>query len=241
MKNRIEEFQNDRMMKLIPWNELPTWMQHKEVRQYYRLLSERKTLLRRKRIFDVMLSGFLIVVLSPLMLLFALLIKMDSPGPVFFRQCRVTQYGKKFHMHKFRTMITDSKGNSLTSREDDRITRVGRFLRKYHLDELGQLFDVLDGNMTFVGTRPEIPEYVLRYTPEMRATLLLPAGITSLASIIYINEAAMIGENDQEEVYVKKILPEKMRINLEELPRLGICHDIGVLLCTAAAVLFGGR
>ena len=173
----------------------------------------------------------------------ALLIIMDSPGGAFFRQERITQYGRRFRIHKFRTMVKDAerKGSLVTTSGDARVTRIGEFLRKYRLDELPQLIDVLKGDMSFVGTRPEVTKYVKKYTKEMRATLLLPAGITSEASIRYRDEAELLeGAEDADRVYLEKILPEKMAINLQALRDFSLWSDLKTMAGTVLAV-FGGR
>jgi len=176
-------------MMLCRWEKLPEEMRTLEVYDYYVILQGRKTSLFFKRVSDIVLSFIMLIILTPLFLLLAVIIKADSPGPVFFRQVRVTQYGRTFRIHKFRTMFVGSyKGAPVTLNGDARITRVGRFIRKYKIDELCQLIDVLAGNMTLVGTRPEVPHFTEKYTPEMMATLLLPAGITCLASIYFKDE-----------------------------------------------------
>ena len=178
-------------MILRKWEELPSEMQTPEVRKYYDILKKKKFSLFLKRLFDVTVSFILLVLFSPVFLILAIAIKLDSKGPVFYRQTRVTQYGKEFRIFKFRSMVTDAdKGSLLTVGGDSRVTKTGRFIRKYKLDELSQLIDVFRGTMTFVGTRPEVPKYVEKYTPEMMATLLLPAGITSEASIYYKDETS---------------------------------------------------
>ena len=172
-------------MLLKKWDMLPAFMQTESVREYYDILSHKKISLVVKRLFDIVASFVLLIILSPFMLTIALLIKADSHGPVFFRQERVTQYGRTFRIFKFRTMVdgADRKGSLVTVGNDSRITRMGQLLRKIRLDELPQLINVLTGDMTFVGTRPEVRKYVEAYTDEINATLLLPAGITSRASI----------------------------------------------------------
>ena len=188
-------------------------MQIPEVREYYEILSERKKSLIFKRFFDVVVSFVLLILLVIPMLMIAVMIRMDSPGAIFYRQERVTAYGKKFMIHKFRTMIAnaDAMGTQVTIRDDNRITKIGKFLRKYRLDELPQLIDIFAGDMSFVGTRPEVEKYVKAYTKEMRATLLLPAGVTSEASIRYKDEAELLREaEDIDRVYVEKVLPGKM-------------------------------
>lgn len=225
---------------LRKWEELPSFMQCEEVRKYYDILSKKKTSLRLKRIFDVVMAEILLAIFAIPMLIIAMMIKLDSPGPVFYRQERVTAYGKKFKIHKFRTMVNhaDKMGTAVTVQNDSRITKVGAKLRDLRIDELPQLLDVLNGDMSFVGTRPETVKYVRKYTKEMRATLLLPAGITSEASIRYKDEAKMLNEAENaDEVYVKKILPEKMKYNLESIMKFGFLRDIKMMLLTVSAIL----
>ena len=225
---------------LIEWDKLPKRMQNDAVREYYDILMKKKTSLALKRTFDAIVSAFMLILLSPVFLVLAIAIKADSPGPVFFRQVRVTQYGRKFRIFKFRTMVAgaDKMGAQVTAKGDSRITKVGKFIRKYRLDELCQLIDILRGTMSFVGTRPEVPRYVARYTDEMMATLLLPAGVTSEASIRYKDEERLLeGAADVNEVYVKEVLPEKMKYNLEELRRFSLLNDLKVMIQTVIAVL----
>lgn len=226
-------------MILRKWEDLPPEMQCDEVRPYYDILRKKRGSLILKRLFDIVASALMLVALSPLFLILALAIKLDSKGSVFFRQVRVTQYGKRFRIFKFRTMIQDAerRRTQVTVQNDARITRVGRFLRKYRLDEISQLIDILRGTMTFVGTRPEVPKYVAAYTPEMLATLLLPAGVTSEASIRYKDEDALLQDaRTADEVYVNAILPEKMRRNLEYIRTFTLFGDFHILLETVAAV-----
>ena len=225
---------------LIEWDKLPKRMQNDAVREYYDILMKKKTSLALKRTFDAIVSAFMLILLSPVFLVLAIAIKADSPGPVFFRQVRVTQYGRKFRIFKFRTMVAgaDKMGAQVTAKGDSRITKIGKFIRKYRLDELCQLIDILRGTMSFVGTRPEVPRYVARYTDEMMATLLLPAGVTSEASIRYKDEERLLeGAADVNEVYVKEVLPEKMKYNLEELRRFSLLNDFKVMIQTVIAVL----
>ena len=182
----------------------------------------------------------MLAILFPLFLILAIAIKVDSRGPVFYRQVRITQYGKRFRIFKFRTMVqnADKIGAQVTVNHDPRITRVGRFIRKCRLDEVCQLIDVLRGTMTFVGTRPEVPKYVDRYTDSMMATLLLPAGVTSLASIYYKDEAELLDSaEDPDKVYVEEVLPGKMYYNLKAIERFGFWRDIGIMFMTVFAVL----
>ena len=211
-----------------------------EVKVYYDILSRKKGSLVLKRIFDIVVGVILLILLSIPMLIIAVMIKMDSKGPVFYRQERVTRYGKKFRIHKFRTMVNnaDKIGSSVTVGGDLRITRVGSRIRDYRLDELPQVFDVLKGNMSFVGTRPEATKYVEKYSNEMLATLLLPAGITSEASIRYKDEAKLLdAADDVDYVYVETVLPEKMKYNLESIRKFNFVSDIITMLWTVGAVL----
>ncbi len=229
------------MRILQEWESLPEAMRLPEVRPYYDALKKKRGALWCKRIGDIVLSLLLLAVLSPLFLVLAVLIRLDSKGPVFYRQVRITRYGKPFRIHKFRSMIdgADRLGTQVTADHDRRVTRVGRFIRKYRLDEIGQLLDVLAGTMTFVGTRPEVPKYVAHYTPEMMATLLLPAGVTSVASIRYKDEAELFaGEKNTDEVYIERILPAKMAYNLAELRDFSCGADLAVM-CKTVWVMLG--
>ena len=231
---------NPRRWYILPkWDELPDDIKNEEVRPYYDALSKHKAGLFFKRVLDIIAAIDLIILLGIPMLVIAIMIKFDSKGPVFFRQERVTSYGVKFRIHKFRTMVNnaDKIGTSVTVDNDNRITKIGSKLRNHRLDEFPQLFDVLLGNMSFVGTRPEVVKYVDRYSDEMKATLLMPAGITSIASIEYKDEAELLEKaEDADEVYVNEILPAKMEYNLKSVKEFGFFKDIGVLFKTVAAV-----
>lgn len=226
-------------MRLVKWEALPAAMQTPQVREYYDILDKKRGSLLCKRLFDIGVSAVMLVLLSPVFLVLAVVIKLDSPGPVFYRQVRLTQYGKPFRIFKFRTMVQGAdKGSQVTVGGDSRITRVGRVIRKCRLDEIGQLLDVFRGTMTFVGTRPEVPKYAASYTPEMMATFLLPAGVTSLTSIYYKDEERLLsGAEDSDRVYVEKILPEKMRYNLEGIRSFGFFKDIKIMGMTFLAML----
>lgn len=226
-------------MMLRKWEQLPKEMQTEEVRKYYDILKRKQGSLFVKRLFDIFASAVLLVVLSPVFLVLAIAIKLDSSGPVFYRQERVTQYGRHFRIHKFRTMVQNAdRGSQVTVNNDSRITHVGKMIRDCRLDEIAQLLDVLSGNMTFCATRAEASKYVEQYTPEMMATLLLPAGVTSLASILYKDEAKLLdGAEDTDKIYVEKILPEKMHYNLKELEKFSIWGDIKIMFMTVLAVL----
>lgn len=222
------------------WEELPDELRTPEVRPYYDILRKKRFSLFWKRVFDIFVSLLLLIILSPFFLLLALAIKIDSKGPVFYRQVRVTRYGKEFRIHKFRSMCdgADKKGSLVTVSGDKRVTRVGKLIRKCRLDEISQLIDVLAGNMTFVGTRPEVPKYVAAYTPEMMATLLLPAGITSEASINYKDEADLLdAAEDPDRVYVEEVLPQKMEWNLWSIRHYGFWKEIGTMFRTVFAVV----
>ena len=227
-------------MKLIAWEDLPASMQTEAVRPYYEALQGRALSLACKRVFDVVVSALMLVVLAPVFLLLAIAIKLDSPGPVFYRQVRVTQYGKQFRIFKFRSMVqnADKIGAQVTVGNDRRITRMGKLIRKCRLDELCQLIDVFRGTMTFVGTRPEVPKYVAAYTPEMLATLLLPAGVTSEASILYKDEAKLLdAADDVDKVYIEQVLPGKMKYNLRSIHHFSFFGDIKTMFRTVFAVL----
>ena len=225
-------------MILRKWENLPKEMQIPEVKEYYDLLSKKKFQLTLKRFFDIVVSFTLLALLSPLFIILAIAIKLDSKGPVFYRQTRITQYGEEFRIFKFRSMVTDAdKGSLLTVGGDSRITKTGRFIRKYKFDEFSQLIDVLRGTMTFVGTRPEVPKYVKKYTPEMMATLLLPAGITSEASVYYKDENELLdAAEDVEKTYLEVVLPDKMKYNLAAIRSFSFIDDIKVMILTALAV-----
>lgn len=217
------------------WNNLPKELQLEEVKPYYEILRKKKISRFCTRIFDIIMSLFPLLILSIFFLIIAIIIKLTSKGPVFYRQVRITRYNKEFRIFKFRTMVQDAdkKGSLVTTKNDSRITGVGKFLRKTKLDELPQLINVLSGQMTFVGTRPEVKKYVDGYTNEMMATLLLPAGITSSASIKYKDEASLIeNAEDVDKVYIEKILPDKMKYNLEDIKKYNFFRQIGLIFRT---------
>lgn len=226
-------------MFLRKWDQLPPEMQTDEVKIYYEILKKKRCGLIFKRLFDIFASSVMLVVLSPVFIVLAIAIKLDSKGPVFYRQTRMTQYNKEFRIFKFRSMVQNAdKGLQVTVSGDSRITRVGKFIRKFRLDEISQLIDVLRGTMTFVGTRPEVPKYTKHYTDEMMATLLLPAGITSQASIYYKNEAEQLDvAEDADKIYVEEILPAKMYYNLKAIENFSFWGDIKVMFMTAFAML----
>lgn len=227
-------------MALRKWEDLPRFMQCEEVKEYYDILAKKKLSLKLKRVFDVVAGiGILIVTAIP-MLIISIKIATESAGGVLYRQERITRYGKKFRIHKFRTMVAnaDKIGAAVTISGDSRITPTGAFLRKYRLDELPQVFDVLAGNMSFVGTRPEATKYVKKYMKEMRATLLMPAGITSEASIRYKDEAELLdAADDVDKVYVEKVLPEKMKYNLESIRKFSLWRELMTMIKTVLAVI----
>lgn len=225
---------------LRKWEDLPKDMQTPEVLKYYNILAKHKASLILKRVFDVVVSLILLIILAIPMLIIAFLIIADSPGGVFYRQIRVTAYGRRFRIHKFRTMVSnaDMIGSLVTVENDHRITKIGGFLRKSRLDEIPQLLDVLAGTMSYVGTRPEVPKYVNQYTNEMKATLLFPAGITSEASIRYKDEAELLGgAEDVDRVYVEQVLPQKMEYNLRAIEEFSFFKEIATIFRTVAAVL----
>ncbi len=225
---------------LRKWKELPEKMQTEAVRPYYEYLNKKRGSLMLKRAFDVIVSVVLLIVLSPIVLVLSIMIITDSKGGVFYRQERVTQYGRTFRIFKFRTMVAnaDKIGTQVTVQNDSRITKIGEKLRKYRLDELPQLINILLGDMTLVGTRPESTHYVKYYTPEMYATLLLPAGVTSEASILYKDEADLLRDaEDADKVYIETVLPEKMKYNLESIRKFSCMKEIGTMFKTVLAVV----
>lgn len=227
-------------MILKKWEDLPEFMQIPEVRPYYDKLDKMRFSLFVKRLFDFCLALVLLVIAAIPMAVIAVCIKMDSPGPVFYRQERATTYGKHFRIHKFRTMVNDAekKGTAVTVGDDARITKIGANLRHLRLDELPQIFDVLSGNMSFVGTRPEAIKYVRQYRPEFFATLLMPAGITSEASIRYKDEEKLLSAaEDVDRVYLEEILPAKMFWNLESIMRFRFLRELLTMFRTVFAVL----
>lgn len=227
-------------MMISKWENLPDFVRCDEVRPYFDILNKKKVSLFFKRFFDVLFAIFMLILCALPMIIIAIMIKCDSKGPVFYRQERVTTYGKKFRIHKFRTMVAnaDKIGTAVTVGGDARITKVGSKLRGLRLDELPQLLDVLTGNMSFVGTRPEAVKYVDKYLPEYRATLLLPAGITSEASIRYKDEDKLLdAADDVDRVYVEDVLPDKMKWNLKSIREFSFGKDVKTMFRTVAAVL----
>lgn len=226
---------------LRKWEELPEFMRIAQVRTYWETLHKKRGQLALKRAFDLVLAWVLLLLLAVPMAGIAVLIKVDSPGPAFYRQKRVTAYGRCFYIHKFRTMVVgaDRIGTSVTVGNDSRITRVGAKLRKWRLDELPQILDVISGTMSFVGTRPEAIKYVRRYKPEYYATFLMPAGITSEASIRYKDEGGMLdASEDVDDVYVNRVLQAKMEWNLESIKRFCFLRDILTMVRTVF-IVFG--
>lgn len=225
---------------LREWEKLPKYMRTEAVRPYYDSLKKKKVSLLLKRGFDFTAATLLLLILIPAMIVIAILIILDSKGGFLYRQERITQYGRKFKILKFRTMTVnaDKVGAQVTVRNDCRITKIGAVLRKYRLDELPQLINIILGDMSFCGTRPESTYYVKRYTPEMFATLLLPAGVTSEASIQYKDEAELLDKvQNVDEVYVNEVLPEKMKYNLENIRKFSCFREIRTILKTLTAIL----
>lgn len=228
----------------ISWEKLPDEMKNDKVREYYDILKKRRISFVVKRCFDIMVSLIMLILLSWLFIILAIMIKLDSEGPIFFRQERITAGNKVFKIFKFRTMVAnaDKIGSLVTTGKDMRITRVGSKIRKCRFDEIPQLINVLKGEMTFVGTRPEVRKYVAAYTEEMMATLLLPAGITSLASISFKDEDEMLDVYisqgmTADDAYLQKVLPEKMQYNLEYMKRFGFWEDVKLMLKTVESVV----
>ena len=214
------------------------------VKKYRASIEKKKISLFLKLLFDKVLALILLIPLSPIILGIAIWIKLDSEGPVFYRQERITTYGRTFRIFKFRTMVKDADklGTAVTQQNDPRISKVGHKLRKLRLDEMPQLINVLVGDMSFVGVRPEVAKYVDKYTDEMNATLLLPAGITSPASIEYKDEDEVIEKfkgtgRSIDDIYIEEVLPDKMKYNLAYLKNFSIMNDIKIMIKTALAVI----
>jgi len=214
-------------------------MQTEEVLAFYNILNKKKATLIAKRIFELICALFVLIIMSPFFLIIAVSIKLDSKGPVFFKQVRVARYNKDFKIFKFRTMVNDAdkKGIQITVGGDSRITRVGKILRKTRLDEFPQMINILIGDMSLIGTRPEVRKYVDHYTNEHMATLLLPPGVTGSASIAFKDENDMLSSSeDPEKTYINEILPIKMGINLEYVKNVSFWLDIKILLQTFACI-----
>ena len=225
-------------------HQMPEFMKNHYTLEAIKVLQQKKGTLIFKRLFDICLSLILLVLLSPVFLVLAICIKLEDGGPIFYRQQRITTYGRVFRIFKFRTMVlnADKMGPLVTQDNDSRITKIGKKIRDFRLDEIAQLINVLIGDMTFVGTRPEVQKYVDAYSEEMMVTLLLPAGITSRSSIEFRNESDKISKWMEQgltadEAYIQKILPEKMRYNIDYISELSITQDIKVMLQTVFAVL----
>ncbi len=231
-------------MLLPKFDELPKPLQFPEIKPYYEFLHHRRGRLICKRVFDFFASFLLILLLSPLFAVIGIWIACDSKGPVFFRQTRITQFGKPFSIYKFRTMVVNAPelGAPITTKEDTRVTGAGKFLRRLRMDELPQLFNVLKGQMSFVGVRPEVPRYVREYTPKMMATLLLPAGITSPASIAFSKEEELLADSkDPEKTYLERILPQKMKSNLSYIQSFSLTGDLKILWQTVQTIFFSRK
>ena len=227
-------------MLLKPWDALPDYMKTEEVRPYYDVLKKHTLSLILKRCFDFTVSLILLLIIWPILLILAMMVKLDSSGPAFYKQERVTTYGKRFRIWKFRTMVAnaDKIGTQVTISNDQRITKVGKFLRGVRLDELPQIINILTGDMSFVGTRPEVVKYVNAYKPEFYATLLLPAGVTSEASIRYKDEYELLDKaDDVDRVYIEQVLPDKMRWNLNSIERFSFLRELLTMGRTVLAVL----
>lgn len=191
-----------------------------------------------KRAFDILCSFLGLTVLSPVLLVVSVLVAVTSPGGVFFRQERIGKDGRPFRIFKFRSMRKDNAGLKITTGNDSRITPVGRFLRKSKIDELPQLINVLVGDMSFVGPRPEVADYVNLYTPYQRQVLLVRPGITGLASIRFRNENDLLtASDDPNRTYVEQIMPRKIDLDLEYIPHASVFYDIKLIFQTFAVVI----
>ena len=225
---------------LLKWEFMPEFLKNEEVKKYYDILTKKKGSLFFKRIIDVFFSLLLLIILSPILIITAIIVKVTSEGPIFYNQDRVTTYGKIFKIIKFRSMIVnaDKIGTLVTVNGDKRLTKIGKFLRKTRLDETPQLINILMGQMSFVGTRPEVNRYVQNYSNEMLATLLMPAGVTSLASIKFKNEEQLLNSAENvDSVYINEILPQKMKYNLEYIKNFNVIYDVKLMIQTVLEVI----
>lgn len=225
---------------LTKWENLPENLKTEVVKEYYKVLKQKQIQLVLKRVFDLLFSLLLIVVIFPVLLIISIFIVIDSGFPVFYLQERVTKNGNKFKIFKFRTMVNnaDKVGSLVTVDNDNRITKIGKFLRKFRLDELPQIFNIFLGSMSFVGTRPEVQKYVDAYSEEMLATLLLPAGVTSTASIEYKDESTLLKDcKDVDETYINSVLPQKMKYNLQYIKNFSLLEDFKIIIKTVCAVI----
>ena len=225
---------------LTKWENLPENLKTEVVKEYYKVLKQKQIQLVLKRVFDLLFSLLLIVVIFPVLLIISIFIVIDSGFPFFYLQERVTKNGNKFKIFKFRTMVNnaDKVGSLVTVDNDNRITKIGKFLRKFRLDELPQIFNIFLGSMSFVGTRPEVQKYVDAYSEEMLATLLLPAGVTSTASIEYKDESTLLKDcKDVDETYINTVLPQKMKYNLQYIKNFSLLEDFKIIIKTVCAVI----
>lgn len=225
---------------LCKWEDLPDNMRTDAVKPYYNSLHKKRLSLIGKSFFDRSMALIMLICFLPIFVVISLFIYLDSPGPIFFKQNRITQYGRSFKIYKFRTMVVNAEkvGTQVTSENDKRITHIGNKLRKCRLDELPQLINVIKGEMSFVGTRPEVPKYVAQYNAEMLATLLLPAGITSIASIEYKDEDKLLSNSkDVDKTYINEVLPQKMVYNLDSVINYSFINDLKTMINTVIAVL----
>ncbi|WP_243112511.1 MULTISPECIES: sugar transferase [Acutalibacteraceae] len=224
----------------MTYETLPQSMKNEYTRSYWDRLQKKRGTLAFKRAGDIMASLVILLVLSPILLLLALAVKLDSPGPVFYRQIRVGRYDRDFKIFKFRTMVQDADkiGPAVTTGGDERITRVGKLIRRCRLDEFSQLLNVLNGTMSLVGPRPEVRRYVEAYTPEGMATLLIRPGITAPSSIAFKDEdRLLVSSGDPDRIYIEQILPPKTELNLQYLRGISVAADMKIMVRTIAAVI----
>lgn len=219
---------------------LPQSMKNEHTRIYWERLQKKRFTLFVKRFGDIAASLIILLLFSPVLLVLALAIKLDSPGPVFYRQVRVGRYNSDFKIFKFRTMVqnADKIGPAVTTGGDARVTRVGKLIRRCRLDEFSQLLNVLNGTMSLVGPRPEVRRYVDAYTPEGMATLLVRPGVTAPSSIAFKDEdRLLVSSGDPDQIYIEQILPPKTELNLKYLRDISVTDDIKIMFQTVAAVI----
>lgn len=224
-------------MSLKPYEKLPKKMQNNKTKYYYEILKNKTEYLLTKRVLDIILSLALIIILLPIFIITAISIKVKTGDNPIFKQVRIKQYMESFNIYKFKTMKNSSKKSPITVNNDERVTEIGAFLRKTRLDELPQLFNILKGDMSFVGARPEIPIYVDKYDENMTACFLMPVGLTSEASIAFKDESKMLNTENYEEIYTKFIIPKKMKMNLDYIPIASIYNDFKIMVKTLHEML----
>ena len=224
-------------MSQIQLQKLHQNTENKTIIDCVEVLNNKKATLLLKRLFDIILSISLFAILILPMVVCSVVIAIGNDGPIFFKQKRIGQFGKEFNIIKFRTMTVNNAGSEITANNDKRVTKVGKFLRKFRLDELPQLINVLFGDMSFVGPRPEVPCFVDKYNEDWLATLLVKPGITCDSSIYFADESQLLDNaDDAEQCYIDEILPEKCKMNIDYIKNISLLNDVKIMFKTIARV-----